>query len=1045
MNHKTKSLKSVLIENDGFVDYYLLLGVDPDATTRAIRKAWLKKNREYHPDFHTNESDQDKYSSLTQAVNEAYEILTDRERRKKYDAIRQNYLNAKAKRERELLEKSKKTSAGTFKKWRERLKMRAFVFARKIFRFKKKSSADKKSVPAPRKNRMRQFLQSLCKYFAIALAKFLKYLSLSLLVFAGALIVAVLFNFNNCGNDLKSFWNSFVEREMRVAENLEPLAGTPTEHQYQTLLGFEFAEIPGNDYCLMGKCEITQAQWQMVGLENPSRLKMPNVPVNNISWLEAREFCKRLTQLARERGAIGENQKFRLPTPQEWFAAARAGTRMSFAGCDTVAELADFAWVSSNAEQRPHAVAEKMPNACGLFDMSGNVWEWCESGDAENFAFLRGGSFAVADCELWQVLRKEKIICREDWGLRIVLVDIEREKEAAQRAIVPALVEIPNQNYKIAKTEITRYQWNSLMKPALAWFGDDVPAGNISWNAANEYCKKLTQFARERALIASDEVFRLPTNDEFTLACVHQNESEDWAKNSQRGWTAYNSNGNAHFVAESAPNFYGIFDMHGNMLELTAERSARGTSYFHGEKRDCNFAATKSLDPQKNDWTDLGFRVVLAKEKKSVPAPAQNIVPALAVVSGIDFSISKFEITQNQYAALMSQNPSRFRGGDLPVEQVSWRDAMNYCEKLTQYARERQIIGADKEFRLPTVEEWQLACAAGTSTQFCSGNDEAALSRVAWWRNNSGNQTHVVGTKLPNAWAIYDMHGNVWEWCLDRSPKNHNNQRCGGSFSNISRDCQTANINSNNAENLRFYDIGFRVVLANVGKVKIDVPEPEPQLSPKMQARKEMLLKIRENLVDVPAKRYALGRFEVSQNEYVFVMEKNPSQNKARNLPVERVSWNDANAFCEKLTQLSRELKVIGENEEYRLPTVAEWEHACRAGTQTRFCNGNSELDLNRVAWWRGNSKYKTHAIGLKAPNEWGFYDMHGNVWEWCLDPKTKSKVACCGGSVREATGYCKSDSVRRFQSNDLVRNDVGFRIVLAPVEKEDKKINRAK
>lgn len=868
MNHKTKSLKSVSIEDDGFVDYYLLLGVEPDATTRAIRKAWLKKNREYHPDFHTNESDQDRYSSLTQAVNEAYEILTDRERRKKYDAIRQNYLNAKAKRERELLEKSKKTSAGTFKKWRERLKMRAFVFARKIFRFKKKSSADKKTVPAPRKNGARQFFRSICKYFAIALTKFLKYLSLSLLVFAGALIVAVLLNFNNCGNDLKSFWNSFAEREMRVAENLEPLAGTPIEHKYQTLLGFEFAEIPGNDYCLMGKCEITQAQWQMVALENPSQLKMPNVPVNNISWLEAREFCKRLTQLAWERGAIGENQKFRLPTPQEWFAAARAGMQMRFAGCDTTDALVDFAWVSSNAEQRPHAVAEKMPNAYGFFDMSGNVWEWCESGDAENFAFLRGGSFAVADCKLWQVLRKEKTICREDWGLRIVLVDIEREKEAAQRAIVPALVEIPNQNYKIAKTEITRFQWNSLMNPALAWFGDDVPAGNISWNAANEYCKKLTQFARERALIASDEVFRLPTNDEFTLACVHQNESEDWAKNSQRGWTAYNSNGNAHFVAESAPNFYGIFDMHGNVLELTAERSARGTSYFHGEKRDCNFAAAKSLDPQKNDWTDLGFRVVLAKEKKSVPAPAQNIVPA-------------------------------------PQKTI------------------------------PTLEPQKT--------------------------------------------------------------------------------------------------------------VPAPVPEPEPQLSLKMQARKEMLLKIRENLVDVPAKRYSVGRFEVSQNEYVFVMEKNPSQNKARNLPVESISWNDARAFCLTLTQLSRELKVIGEDEEYRLPTVAEWEHACRAGTQTRFCNGNSELDLNRVAWWRGNSKYKTHAIGLKAPNEWGFYDMHGNVWEWCLDPKTKSKVACCGGSVREATGYCKSDSVRRFQSNDLVRNDVGFRLVLAPVEKEDKKINRTK
>jgi formylglycine-generating enzyme required for sulfatase activity len=132
------------------------------------------------------------------------------------------------------------------------------------------------------------------------------------------------------------------------------------------------------------------------------------------------------------------------------------------------------------------------------------------------------------------------------------------------------------------------------------------------------------------------------------------------------------------------------------------------------------------------------------------------------------FWMGKYEVTQEQYEAVMVKNPSSFKGAKNPVEQVSWNDAADFCRKLAdKVGRASSPASASRTFRLPTEADWEYACRAGSTTRFCFGDSYDGLGEYAWYTVNSGNMTHPVGEKKPNAWGLYDMHGNVREWCGD--------------------------------------------------------------------------------------------------------------------------------------------------------------------------------------------------------------------------------------------------------------------------------------
>ena len=168
--------------------------------------------------------------------------------------------------------------------------------------------------------------------------------------------------------------------------------------------------------------------------------------------------------------------------------------------------------------------------------------------------------------------------------------------------------------------------------------------------------------------------------------------------------------------------------------------------------------------------------------------------PLLMVpIPGKNYRMGKYEVTQALWKAVMGENRSWFKGANNPVENVSWDDCQEFLRKLNTLP---SVKASGMTFRLPTEEEWEYACRARATGDYCklaSGTEitEDTLGQVAWYTGNSNDRTHPVGQKKPNAFGLYDMHGNVWEWT---STADGGKRRCrGGGWCFSGGDCEASN------------------------------------------------------------------------------------------------------------------------------------------------------------------------------------------------------------------------------------------------------------
>lgn len=430
-------------------------------------------------------------------------------------------------------------------------------------------------------------------------------------------------------------------------------------------------QVTLSDYYI-SKYEVTQAQWKEVMGSNPSYFKdCDNCPVEYVNWSDAHFFIRELNKIT------GKN--YRLPTEAEWEFAARGGTnskRYKYSGSSNINEVG---WYKENCDKRTHQVGQKKANELGIYDMTGNVWEWCLDwyGDynstlltnpkgptSGSYRVCRGGSWFSSSerCKVSSRSNSKPSIKAEYLGFRLVLplptygslkvetIPIGAEVLLNGKSYGNAPLVISNLSVGVYKMELKLYGYENIKK-SIDIFQDSI--------------LEIRETLNELVIYRIQEDMVLVEGGTFTMGCTKE------------------------------------------------------------QGRECS-------DNEK---------------------PAHQ-------VSLNSFYISKYEVTQSQWREVMGSNPSYFKNCDsCPVENVSWYDVQEFISKLNKMT--------GKNYRLPTEAEWEYAARGGLKSsgyKFSGSNDS---KEVAWHEGYSFHKTHPVGQKLPNELGLYDMTGNVQEWCYD--------------------------------------------------------------------------------------------------------------------------------------------------------------------------------------------------------------------------------------------------------------------------------------
>ena len=422
----------------------------------------------------------------------------------------------------------------------------------------------------------------------------------------------------------------------------------------------------------MAETPCTQALWTAVTGENPSGFKGETRPVERVDWDSARAFCRAL-------GAEVEDLDFDLPSEAQWEYACRAGTRSAF-NDGSEDGLDALGWYDGNSGKETHPVAEKEPNAWGLYDMHGNVWEWC--------------------LDLPDVGRVARVVRGGSWFY------VARSCRSASRSWPAPGSRNHTRGFRL-----------------LAGQGEPGEAKS-SASGASEGAERPGGVLRRLLTRKSESA---PPDRDVTFP----------------------EQGTIHLWSRSA------------VLPEQGPRVPRWASAMEGPVAVLELGGARF----RFRWIEPGTFWMGSPEDETGRWPSEG--PRHQVTLSHGFWLAITPTTQAQWQAVAEDNPSRFKGAERPVERVSWEDCQGYFRGLNA-----RVPGLRAQ--LPTEAQWEYACRAGSTAAFnndrpCTqpSSKDPALDELGWFDENSGGETHSVAEKEPNAWGLYDMHGNVWEWCRD--------------------------------------------------------------------------------------------------------------------------------------------------------------------------------------------------------------------------------------------------------------------------------------
>ena len=446
---------------------------------------------------------------------------------------------------------------------------------------------------------------------------------------------------------------------------------------------------------LIGETEVTQQLWQAVMGQNPSNFTGDIYrPVEMVSWKDCQTF---ITELNLQTGI-----NFRLPTEAEWEFAARGGNKSQgykYAGSNT---LEDVAWYDNNSNSTTHPVATKASNELGLYDMSGNVWEWCQdwfgsysNANQTNPTGPSSGSGRISRGGSWVHGNNE---CRVSY-----------------------------RNSGSPVTTIRNYI-------GLRLACDLVMATSI------------TMHPEELTMIVGHESELTPITSPYNSL-----REFDWIS-SDTNIVDVDSNGRLKAKMTGVANITAT-TIDGSNLSVTCTITVINPNEEDENEFTINGVPFKMIPVQGGTFT-------MGATSEQVSDARYNEYPTHQVTLS-DYKIGETEVTQALWQAVMGDNPSNFTG-DLqhPVDQVSWNECQTFVSRL------RQLTGMN--FRLPTEAEWEYAARGGNKSQGFKYAGSNNIDDVAWYTDNSNSNTHPVATKAPNELGLYDMSGNVYEWCQDK-------------------------------------------------------------------------------------------------------------------------------------------------------------------------------------------------------------------------------------------------------------------------------------